>query len=80
MVILYIYQEWTKTAEILFETVQIIEIQQDQSQLYDMREEHNCLFEKVPFEIYVCKKKETIIKLLCYRKERNFMLYSTTEE
>ena len=45
-----------------------------------MREEYNCLFEKVPFEIYVCKKKETIIKLLCYRKERNFMLYSTTEE
>ena len=45
-----------------------------------MREEYNRLFEKVPFEIYVCKKKETIIKLLCYRKERNFMLYSTTEE
>ena len=45
-----------------------------------MRQEHVCLFEKISFEICVCKKKETSIKLLCYKNERNFMLYSTTEE
>ena len=48
--------------------------------VYDMRQEHVCLFEKIPFEIYVCKKKETSIKLLCYKNERNFLLCSTTEE
>ena len=45
-----------------------------------MRQEHVCLFEKIPFEIYVCKKKETSIKLLHYKNERNFLLCSTTEE
>ena len=45
-----------------------------------MRQEHVCLFEKIPFEIYVSMKKETSLKLLCYKNERNFTLCSTTEE
>ena len=45
-----------------------------------MRQEHVCLFEKIPFEIYAYKKKETSIKLLYYKHERNFTLSSTTEE
>ena len=32
-----------------------------------MRQEHVCLFEKIPFEFYVCKQKETSTKLLCYK-------------
>ena len=43
-----------------------------------MKQEHVCVFERIPFEIYVCKKKN--IKLLCYKNERNFALCSTTEE
>ena len=45
-----------------------------------MRQEHVCLFEKIPFEIYVCKKKEASIKLLGYKNERNFTLCGATEE
>ena len=45
-----------------------------------MRQEHVHLFEKIPSEFYVRKKKETSIKLLCYKNERNFTLCSTTEE
>lgn len=43
-----------------------------------MRQE--CLFKKIPSEIYVCKKKETSIKELCYKNERHFTLRSTTEQ
>ena len=45
-----------------------------------MRQEHVCLFEKIPFEIFVCKKKETSVKLLFHKNERNVTLCSTTEE
>ena len=48
--------------------------------MYDTRQEHVCLFEKIPFEIYVCKKKELSIKLPSYKNERNLTLCSTTEE
>ena len=42
--------------------------------MYDLRQEHVCLFEKMPFEIYVYNKKETNIKLLCYKKEKLYVM------
>ena len=42
--------------------------------MYDLRQEHVCLFEKMSFEINVDKKKETSIKLLCYKKEKHCVI------